>query len=89
MSKPLLVMRRVRAPLITLIVIFSTSVVGLTLIPGGAPDGHPARLSIFEAFYFMSYTATTIGFGELRWPFTAEQRPWVTFAIYLSVIGWA
>jgi voltage-gated potassium channel len=84
-----LVMRRMRAPLITLIVIFSISVVGLTLIPGVDADGHPARISLFESFYFMSYTATTIGFGELPWPFTAAQRLWVTFAIYLSVIGWA
>jgi voltage-gated potassium channel len=84
-----LVMRRMRAPLIILIVIFSISVVGLTLIPGIGPDGQPARISLFEAFYFMSYTATTIGFGELPWPFTAGQRLWVTFSIYLSVIGWA
>jgi voltage-gated potassium channel len=84
-----LVMRRMRAPLITLIVIFSVSVVGLTLIPGIGPDGQPARISLFEAFYFMSYTATTIGFGELPWPFTPAQRLWVTFSIYLSVVGWA
>ena len=84
-----LVMRRMRTPLITLIVIFSVSVVGLSLIPGVDPDGRTARLSLFEAFYFMSYTATTIGFGELPWPFTAAQRLWVTFSIYLSVIGWA
>ena len=84
-----LVMRRMRAPLIILIVIFSVSVVGLTLIPGIGPDGQPARISLFEAFYFMSYTATTIGFGELPWPFTPAQRLWVTVSIYLSVIGWA
>src|SRR3712207_3219151 len=84
-----LVMRRMRAPLITLIVIFSISVVGLTLIPGVDPAGRPARISLFESFYFMSYTATTIGFGELPWPFTPAQRLWVTFSIYLSVIGWA
>ncbi len=84
-----LVMRRMRAPLITLIVIFSISVVGLSLVPGVDPDGRSARLSLFEAFYFMSYTATTIGFGELPWPFSPAQRLWVTFAIYLSVIGWA
>jgi voltage-gated potassium channel len=84
-----LVMRRMRAPLITLIVIFSVSVVGLTLIPGIGPDGQPARISLFESFYFMSYTATTIGFGELPWPFTPAQRLWVTFSIYLSVVGWA
>ncbi|MFP5282504.1 MAG: potassium channel family protein [Actinomycetes bacterium] len=84
-----LVMRRMRAPLITLIVIFFVSVVGLTLIPGVNPDGQPDRISLFESFYFMSYTATTIGFGELPYPFTPGQRLWVTFAIYLSVIGWA
>jgi voltage-gated potassium channel len=84
-----LVMRRMRAPLITLIVIFSISVIGLTLIPGIGPDGQPARISLFESFYFMSYTATTIGFGELPWPFTPAQRLWVTFSIYLSVVGWA
>ena len=84
-----LVMRRMRAPLIILIVIFSVSVVGLTLIPGIGPDGQPARISLFESFYFMSYTATTIGFGELPWPFTPAQRLWVTFSIYLSVVGWA
>lgn len=84
-----LVMRRMRAPLITLIVIFSISVVGLSLIPGVDPEGRPARIGLFDSFYFMSYTATTIGFGELPWPFTAAQRLWVTFSIYLSVIGWA
>ena len=84
-----LVMRRMRAPLIILIVIFSISVLGLTLIPGIDPNGQPVRLSIFESFYFMSYTATTIGFGELPWPFTPGQRLWVTFSIYLSVVGWA
>ena len=57
--------------------------------PGIGPDGQPARISLFEAFYFMSYTATTIGFGELPWPFTPAQRLWVTFSIYLSVVGWA
>jgi voltage-gated potassium channel len=84
-----LVMRRMRAPLITLIVIFSISVIGLTLIPGVDAQGRPAHITLFESFYFMSYTATTIGFGELPYPFTAGQRLWVTVAIYLSVVGWA
>ena len=84
-----LIMRRMRTPLIVLILVFSISVVGLALIPGVDPDGEPARMTLFDAFYFMSYTATTIGFGELPWPFTTAQRLWVTFSIYLSVIGWA
>ena len=46
-------------------------------------------MGFFDAFYFMSYTATTIGFGELPHPFTDAQRLWVMVAIYLTVIGWA
>jgi voltage-gated potassium channel len=84
-----LILRRLRAPLITLIIVYAISVGGLALIPGVTPDGHRQPMSIFHAFYVMSYTATTIGFGELPHPFTDAQRLWVTFAIYLSVIGWA
>jgi len=85
----LLVLRRMRAPLIVLIVIFAVSVLGLTLTPGEDARGQPHRLDIFESFYFMSYTASTIGFGEIPHSFTPAQRMWVTFAIFLSVIGWA
>jgi voltage-gated potassium channel len=84
-----LILRRMRAPLIILIVIFAVSVLGLTLVPGQDPTGAPTRMSFFDAFYFMSYTASTIGFGELPHPFTAAQRLWVTASIYLTVIGWA
>ena len=90
MATPIfLVLRRMRVPLIVLVVIFAVSVLGLSLTPGQDAAGRPARMSIFESFYFMSFTATTIGFGEIPQPFTPEQRLWVTFAIYLTVIGWA
>jgi len=85
----LLVLRRMRIPLIVIIVIFAVSVLGLSLIPGEDAQGDPRRMGIFESFYFMSYTATTIGFGEIPHTFTAAQRMWVTFAIFMSVIGWA
>jgi voltage-gated potassium channel len=85
----MLVMRRMRAPLIVLIVIFAVSVMGLSLIPGEDTSGAPYRMTLFEAFYFMSYTATTIGFGELPYEFTAPQRMWVTASIFLAVVGWA
>jgi hypothetical protein len=84
-----LVMRRMRAPLIVIIVIFAVSVLGLSLMPGQDAQGRPDRMSLFESFYFMSYTATTIGFGELPFAFTAAQRMWVTLSIFLAVIGWA
>jgi voltage-gated potassium channel len=84
-----LVLRRMRTPLIVLIVIFAVSVFVLTLVPGRTPDGQPWRMSVFDAFYFMSYTASTIGFGELPHEFSDAQRLWVTVTIYLTVIGWA
>ncbi|MDR2688701.1 MAG: NAD-binding protein [Azoarcus sp.] len=85
----LMIMRRLRAPLILLVVIISSSVLGLTLIPGPEIDGQARYLSFFHAFYFISYTATTIGFGEIPYSFSDQQRLWVMFCIYLSVIGWA
>ncbi|HRY15594.1 MAG: NAD-binding protein [Candidatus Competibacteraceae bacterium] len=84
-----LALRRMRAPLITLIVIYAVSILGLTLIPGLDAEGNPSRMSFLHAFYFISYTATTIGFGEIPNAFSEAQRMWVTLCIYLSVIGWA
>ncbi|KAE8762926.1 NAD-binding protein [Georgenia thermotolerans] len=84
-----LVLRRMRPPLIVLVLIFAVSVLGLMLIPGRDAAGNPAPLGLLHAFYVMAYTATTIGFGELPHPFTDAQRVWVTLCIFLSVIGWA
>ncbi|GIE95478.1 hypothetical protein Ari01nite_29430 [Paractinoplanes rishiriensis] len=84
-----LVLRRMRVPLIVLISIFAISVLGLTLVPGQVVEGRPTRMGFFDAFYFMSYTATTIGYGEIPYTFSGAQRLWVTASIYLTVIGWA
>ena len=84
-----LIMRRMRAPLIVLILIFAVGVLGLTLIPGHDAAGRPWRMGFFDAFYVLSYTATTIGFGEIPYSFSYPQRMWVTVCIYLSVVGWA
>lgn len=85
-----LILRRLRAPLILLIAIMAVSVLGLTLAPGlPDEDGRALRLSFFHALYFISYTATTIGFGEIPQDFSDQQRLWVIACIYLSVIGWA
>jgi Trk K+ transport system NAD-binding subunit len=88
-SAVFLILRRMRTPLVVLIAIYAVSVLGLTLVPGRDGDGNPWSMGFFHAFYFMSYTATTIGFGEIPYAFTDAQRLWVTFSIYLTVIGWA
>ena len=85
-----LILRRMRAPIIVLIVIYGIAVIGLTLVPGVGAEGQPAPpLSFFHAFYFISYTATTIGFGEIPNAFSDAQRLWVTVCIYLTVVGWS
>jgi voltage-gated potassium channel len=83
-----LALRRLRTPLILMIIIFAVSTAGLALIPGRDAAGDPVHLSIFQAFYFVSYTATTIGFGEIPFSFSDAQRLWVTFIIFSSVMGW-
>ena len=85
-----LVIRRMRSPLIVMIMVFAVSISGLTLIPGVDADGRPTPpMSFFDAFYFVSYTASTIGFGEIPSAFSYGQRFWVTICIYLTVIGWS
>lgn len=84
-----LVLRRMRWPLISLIIVFTIAVFGLSAAPGFDADGNPRKLTVFESFYVMSYTATTIGFGEIPQTFTTQQRLWVTFTIYATVIVWA
>ena len=85
-----LALRRMRAPIILLIVFYAIAVIGLTLVPGVDAEGQAAPpLSFFHAFYFISYTATTIGFGEIPNAFSDAQRMWVTVCIYLTVIAWS
>jgi Trk K+ transport system NAD-binding subunit len=83
-----LVFRSMRQPLLTLLVVYSVSVLGLVLIPGVDDQGKTWHMGFLHAFYFVSYTSTTIGFGEIPYPFTDAQRIWVTITLYTSVISW-
>ncbi len=83
-----LILRRMRAPLIAVIASFGIAVVGMTFMPGIEIDGKTTYLSLFESFYIISYTATTIGFGEVPHPFSTSQRLWMTLSIYMTVIPW-
>lgn len=83
-----LLLRRLRTPLILLIAVYALTVLGFALIPGVDDKGQPWHVSFFHAFYVVSYTSTTIGFGELPYVFTDAQRMWLMFTIYASVVTW-
>ena len=83
-----LLLRRMRWPLLTLIVVYAVSILGLVLIPGQDDQGNPWRMDFFHAFYFVSFMGTTIGFGEIPYPFTDAQRMWTTGSIYATVVAW-
>ena len=84
-----LIMRRMRAPLIVVITTFSFCTAGMMLMPGTDPQGNPHRLNIFDAFYQMTITLTTVGYTEAPYPFSYPQRMWLTMSIFLLVISWA
>ena len=83
-----MILRRLRRPLILIIVSFAIATIGLTLMPGVDDKGQVWYMTIFEAFYVISYTASTIGFGEVPHPYSQAQRLWMTLSIYLTVIPW-
>jgi Trk K+ transport system NAD-binding subunit len=83
-----IILQKLRTPLLVIIVTYSIAILGMVLIPGMDDDGKVYHLTFFDAFYFVSYMASTIGFGEAPYTFTYEQRLWVSICIYLTVIGW-
>lgn len=87
-SSLFLILQKMRVPFLVLIITYTISIIGLVSIQGVDSEGKPYTMTIFDAFYFVSYTATTIGFGETPYVFNYEQRIWVSMIIYLTVIGW-
>lgn len=83
-----LILRRMRTPLLVLLTVYALAIVGMTMMPGLDDQGNPWQMNFFEAFYFVSYMGTTIGFGELPYPFSNTQRMWVTLSLYMTVIAW-
>jgi len=79
-----IVLREMRAPLLALLCVNALGMSVMVLIPG--TDGEP--MGVFHAFYFMTYTATTTGFGELPREFSDGQRMWATVCLYMSVVAW-
>jgi voltage-gated potassium channel len=83
-----LILRRMRAPLLMLTIVYMVATLGLTLIPGQDDAGNVWHMDFFHAFYFVTFTGTTIGFGEIPYPFTDAQRLWSVVFIYITVATW-
>jgi Trk K+ transport system NAD-binding subunit len=83
-----IVMREMRMPLMALLLVYSIAVSVMVFIPGPEIEGEIQYLSIFHAFYFMTYTATTTGFGEIPFAYSDAQRLWAIICLYMSVVTW-
>jgi len=83
-----IILQRMRLPFVVITVTYTIAMIGLILIPGLDDQGNIYHISIFDAFYFVTYTATTIGYGELPFPLTYDQKIWVSVSIYITVLGW-
>jgi Trk K+ transport system NAD-binding subunit len=83
-----ILIRRLRSPLIALIAVYAIFILGFVLIPGRDNFG---PMSFFDAFYFVSFLGTTIGFGEIAGDhdgFGSAQRAWALVGIYATVVTW-
>ena len=81
-------MRRMRTPLIVLILVYYFSVLAMTLVPGIDAEGNPFHMSLLDAAYFMAILQTTIGFGEVPYSFTGAQRLLVFWLLLPNVVAW-
>ncbi len=81
-------MRRMRTPLIVLILIYFFSIIAMMTIPGVDDAGNSYRMSFLDAAYFMAILQTTIGFGEIPFSFTPSQRMLVFWLLLPNVVAW-
>ena len=80
----MIVLRAMRTPLAILMLVYAIGIAGFVVIPG--TSGSP--MSFMHATYFLSYTATTTGFGEIPVPFSGAQRLWAIVVLHVSVVAW-
>jgi len=83
-----LTMRRMRTPLIVMILAYSLSVFGMVMIPAHDDAGNLVRVGFLDAAYFVAIMATTIGFGEIPYPFSHAQRLYAFIVLFPNVIAW-
>ncbi|WP_198264426.1 potassium channel family protein [sulfur-oxidizing endosymbiont of Gigantopelta aegis] len=83
-----LLLKRIRLPIMLLIISYAIVILGFVLIPGQDDQGNVWHMSFFHAFYFVSFMGSTIGFGEIPYEFTNAQRMWTVLGIYITVTIW-
>ena len=81
-------MRRMRTPLIVLILVYFFSVMALVSVPGTDADGNPYHMSALDAAYLIAILQTTIGFGEIPHSFNPAQRFLVYSLMLPNVVAW-
>ena len=81
-------MRRMRTPLIVVILVYFFSTITMTLVPGVDPSGEPFHMSFLDAAYFIAIMQTTIGFGEIPYSFNETQRMVVYLLLLPNVVAW-
>ncbi len=83
-----IILQRMRVPFLVLVISYTIAIIGFLVIDGTNDLGEVYQMSIFDAFYFVTYTATTIGFGEIPYAFNYGQRVWSSIIVYLVVLSW-
>ena len=81
-------MRRMRMPLITLILVYFFSTMLMMSVPGVDDQGNVYRMGVLDAAYFIAIMQTTIGFGEIPYTFTGSQRMLVFALLLPNVVAW-
>jgi Trk K+ transport system NAD-binding subunit len=84
----MVVLRYMRGPVFVLIAVYAIGIIGMALVPGRDAEGNVVYMNLFHSFYFFTYTATTIGYGEIPRAFSDEQRLWAIVCVYMGVVAW-
>ena len=81
-------MRRMRMPLIVLILVYFFSTMLMVAVPGVDDQGNVYHMGMLDAAYFIAIMQTTIGFGEIPFSYTGAQRMLVFGLLLPNVVAW-
>ena len=81
-------MRRMRTPIIILILVYFFSTLAMISVPGMDDTGNRYYMSYLDAAYFIAIMQTTIGLGEIPYTFTEAQRVLVYILLLPNVVAW-